>query len=134
MLFVENHEEVLAQIEKDLKRTQIGSEEYERMCRCYTELQELEMKREKLEADIQNQDQKNKEDREFKEQQLKKDYIDIILKYGTNIVTTIMSAGFGYGLIKFVLHFEEEGSVRSFGGRTGVTKVIQSALLWMFKK
>lgn len=134
MVFEQDYNEVLERVEQKMKTTQVGSEEYSRACECYTKLIELGMKREKQDVDIANQEAKMKEDREFKENQQKKEFYEICFKYGTTIFGTVLSAGFGYKLVKMFLYFEEEGTLRSFTSRTGASKILQSALSWLFKK
>lgn len=134
MVFVEDYNEVLERVEQKMKTLQVGSDEYTQACECYTRLIELKMKQEKQDVDISNQELKMKEDREFRENQQKKEFMEICFKYGTTIFGTVASMGFGYKLIKMFLYFEEEGTLRTFVGRTGSSKIIQSALSWLFKK
>lgn len=111
--------EVKERLLEELDNEERTLEEKEKIIECVSKLERLELEHERNEADAM-----------MKEHQKKRDKLDLKLKYLIDFVKYLLGMGFSWLVVMLILHFEEDGSVTSFGGRQSLTKLLSK---WLFK-
>lgn len=115
-------------LKEQLERYDVGSEEYSRAMDSFVKLEKMRIEQQKADSEEEFKDIQMKYEEERIKIQKNRDKADLICKHSINVVEYLIGLGFSWKMIKFILRFEEEGSVRSFGGRQGLTKILGNFL------
>lgn len=121
MIRYEEFQELEDSLKDNLSRYEPGSEEHNRIIDSFVKVERMRMDQQKIDCE--------QELREMQyEAQQKRDEMDMILKHSINGAEYLVGLVFSWKVVKFILKFEEEGVVRSFGGRQGLTKILGNFL------
>lgn len=121
MIRYEEFQELEDSLKDNLSRYESGSEEHNRIIDSFVKVERMRMDQQKIDCE--------QELREMQyEAQQKRDKMDMILKHSINGAEYLVGLVFSWKVVKFILKFEEEGVVRSFGGRQGLTKILGNFL------
>ena len=117
-------------LKEQLERYDVGSEEFSRAMDSFVKLEKMRIEQQKADSEQDFKEIQIEYERGRIYAQVKQSRWDIIAKHTINAAEYLIGLGFSWRLVKFILHFEEEGSVRSFVGRQTLQKIISKFLVY----
>lgn len=128
MIIYEEFQNMENDIRNELEKYDVGSEAHNRAIDSFVKLEKMRIDQQRADNEQELKEFQMKMEEERLKAQKKRDKLDLMSKYLINITEYLIGLGFSWGMIKAILEFEKEGSVRSFGGRQGVTKLLNNFL------
>lgn len=117
------NEEIRDEFEQ-LRKMELGTEQYEKTVNGLTKLLDKTIEMEKVDLEFDTKERQREADEAFREEQAKDEKKDRMVKNGLTIAQIVIPAGLAvWGTVKSI-KFEQEGTITTLMGRGWINKLL----------